>query len=477
MKYSDLLQPSSGVSECAEEKNEYYFISERHVQVIWFEQKYFKFLKTTKDDLVEVISPGIWNSESGPDFLKAHIKINGQEYRGDVEIHLHDEGWVQHNHHRDERYNSVILHLSLWESSTATELLRKDGHSIPNIYLEPLLTVSTQRLLNLIDLDLYPYKKFLGSGKCSQSLFKRLSREKIEDFFVSASYWRLHQKKEYLSAHFKTEPLQFAAGMATALGYKNNAEAFLELFTYLLGYEKEPQEDLLAIALGCSGFFDTHRKKYWLDSDYYSLLKGIWNEKFKQIDYRVALRLDHIRPLNHPVRRLAYLVKWITRLEKDHIFENLLQIWEHRKKVCCNLVQLRNTLIEALPDYLDEYWMHHYTFETAPREERLSLIGKDLRETILINSFFPLLAARIYESGNEQERREFQELYGSFGAKLPGKSYYLIHRFFGDTPKGELLHKAQMEQGAFQLHKDFCVHFEASCDGCPFVERYLNVFE
>ena len=338
------------------------------------------------------------------------------------------------------------------------------------------MTVSTQRLLKLIDLNLYPYKKFLGSGKCSHSLFKRLSKEKIEDFFISASYWRLQQKKQYLSAHFKTEPLQFAAGMAIALGYKNNAEAFLELFTFLLGFRNESGEELLAIALGCSGFFDTHRKKYWLESNFYCFLKGIWEEKFKQLNERVVLRLDHIRPLNHPVRRLAYMVRWILGLEKDRIFESLLGIWENRAKTCSNFTQLRNTLIEALPDYLDEYWSHHYTFESTPREENLSLLGRDLRETILINSFFPLLAARLYESGNEQERRDFQELYDSIGAMLPGKSYYLIHRFFGDTPKGDLLRKAQIEQGAYQLHKDFCVHFEASCEGCPFVERYQNIF-
>lgn len=98
----------------AESKYPYLYWTERHLQVMWWEQKYFKNLKTRENLPIEIISPGIWNAEAGPDFLKAHLKIGDREIKGDIEIHLDDESWVQHKHHQDTRYDQVILHVSFY---------------------------------------------------------------------------------------------------------------------------------------------------------------------------------------------------------------------------------------------------------------------------------------------------------------------------------------------------------------------------
>jgi hypothetical protein len=59
--------------------------------------------------------PGRWNLQAGPDFQQAVITIaNGERCRGDIEIHRHASGWTAHQHHRDVRYNGVILHVCLW---------------------------------------------------------------------------------------------------------------------------------------------------------------------------------------------------------------------------------------------------------------------------------------------------------------------------------------------------------------------------
>jgi hypothetical protein len=99
-------------------------------------------------------------------------------------------------------------------------------------------------------------------------------------------------------------------------------------------------------------------------------------------------------------------------------------------------------------------------------------MGEDLKMEILVNTGFPLLFTEIQERGDFNELKAFQIFYGSFKASKTSKTRYLTHRFFGETLKGTLLEKAQNEQGAYQLHKDFCLHFEASCEGCPFVARY-----
>ena len=84
--YTRLLTPFPG--SVAENEESYQFLTERHLQALWYDQKFFEFLKTDDNQPIQVLSPGIWNTEAGPDFLKAHLKIGGVELKGDIEIHL-----------------------------------------------------------------------------------------------------------------------------------------------------------------------------------------------------------------------------------------------------------------------------------------------------------------------------------------------------------------------------------------------------
>lgn len=53
----------------------------------------------------------------------------------------------------------------------------------------------------------------------------------------------------------------------------------------------------------------------------------------------------------------------------------------------------------------------------------------------------------------------------------PEKTNYLKKRFFGESPKGNLLADPQLQKGALQLHNDYCQHYGEDCLGCPFVKR------
>src|SRR5688572_12988304 len=101
--YTSLLTDNFNFTLC-ETRAEYKYLTERHIQAIWYEQILFTNLRTHDGEAIIIISPGIWNSDAGPDFLKAHLKIGDKEYRGDVEVHLQAEGWYQHHHHTDPRY-------------------------------------------------------------------------------------------------------------------------------------------------------------------------------------------------------------------------------------------------------------------------------------------------------------------------------------------------------------------------------------
>ena len=67
--------------------------------------------QTTDGRKVEILSVGEHNRDAGPDYSHAHIRINGKEWVGNIEIHVNASDWTKHHHHLDKAYDSVILHV------------------------------------------------------------------------------------------------------------------------------------------------------------------------------------------------------------------------------------------------------------------------------------------------------------------------------------------------------------------------------
>lgn len=465
--------------EAAEKKNPYLVLTERHLQAMWLEQKYFKTLKTQDNEPIEVLSPGIWNSEAGPDFLKAHIKIGNREWRGDIEIHLSQEGWWQHNHHNDPNYNHVVLHICYWQPSKAHLALTSEGKEITCVYLQPLLTIPESRILKLIDLDLYPYKHFAGSGKCSRTLFNHLPKDKATNLLRSAATWRLNEKSERLKAKIAPSQNILIGGIAMVLGYKHNAEAFLAIFNELNSQKIKGEQAVLAKALEISNFFNPHFQEKWSGSPYFQRLLNVFELSSNSPALpSIPLKLHKIRPANHPVRRLAVLAKMMNDPEITILESKLFTLWRSWWESCQKegWKYLKDSFLELIPSYNDDYWEYHYTFETTLQKKPVALIGDDLKWEIFINVCLPILYAGIESQGADLEKLAFANFYSSIPASKTRKSIYLNHRFFGDNQQRLKFTRADLQQGAYQIHRDFCVHFEASCQGCPFVERYKNAF-
>jgi hypothetical protein len=75
--------------------------------------KFFTFnnLQTTKKEEITILKSGTHNTNAGPDFLNAQLKINNQMWVGNVEIHINASDWYVHNHEKDPNYDAVILHV------------------------------------------------------------------------------------------------------------------------------------------------------------------------------------------------------------------------------------------------------------------------------------------------------------------------------------------------------------------------------
>ncbi|MDZ7649739.1 MAG: DUF2851 family protein [Cytophagales bacterium] len=67
--------------------------------------------KLTAGETLNIIKPGILNSDAGPDFAQTKIKIDSIDWVGNAEIHVKASEWYDHKHDRDSAYENVVLHV------------------------------------------------------------------------------------------------------------------------------------------------------------------------------------------------------------------------------------------------------------------------------------------------------------------------------------------------------------------------------
>ena len=104
------------------------------LQYIWKFQYYnHNELQCTNGDRISVIQPGCHNSNQGPDFTDAKIKINDTLWAGNVEVHINSSDWKQHNHSADNNYNNIILHV-VWNHDV--EIKDPNGNNLPTLELQ-----------------------------------------------------------------------------------------------------------------------------------------------------------------------------------------------------------------------------------------------------------------------------------------------------------------------------------------------------
>lgn len=116
-------------------------LAERVIQKIWLRGDFEHTRAVLTDGRpLEVRATGRWNLLGGPDFKDAHLRIAGQECRGDIEVHFHARDWRAHGHAQDAAYAQVVLHVVLFPPAPGEALARRrDGKEIPTFVLLPCL--------------------------------------------------------------------------------------------------------------------------------------------------------------------------------------------------------------------------------------------------------------------------------------------------------------------------------------------------
>ncbi len=109
-----------------------------------------KTLHTTDGREIEIIDVGFHNSNQGPDFFNAKIRLDDTIWAGNIEIHLKSSDWFRHGHQKDPSYNNIILHIA---QTVDCDIETQDGKHPPQIQLEvpPSLNHQYQELCQTAD--------------------------------------------------------------------------------------------------------------------------------------------------------------------------------------------------------------------------------------------------------------------------------------------------------------------------------------
>ena len=76
-------------------------MTEAFLHYVWQHQRLLPGLTTTDGQPVAVLRVGDHNSDAGPDFFNARLRIGDVEWAGNIEVHIHSSDWNAHHHQYD----------------------------------------------------------------------------------------------------------------------------------------------------------------------------------------------------------------------------------------------------------------------------------------------------------------------------------------------------------------------------------------
>ena len=339
-------------------------------------------LKTTDGKMVEIIHPGLPNTDAGPDFFNAKIKIDDTLWAGNIEIHNQSSDWAKHRHTADKAYDNVILHVV---NKADKAVFRTNGDPLPQLELE----VPEHIRMNYN--ELLSGKKWIPCG----DKITQVPLILINDWKSALLIERMEQKTEMIETlltqtnnHWEEA---FYVSLARSFGFGTNSQAFERLARSLpmsiLAKHKDDIFQLEALLFGQAGLLEQAE-----NDEYHAKLKKEY--RFLQTKYHLKpiesseWKLLRLRPDNFPHVRLAQFAALTHRSSK--LFSKTI--------AAADIMQLR-----ALFDCeVSDYWKKHYLFGKQSAESAKRL-GRKSIDILLINTVVPFLFAHSKKKNAECE--------------------------------------------------------------------------
>ena len=405
-------------------------MKEEFLQFIW---KYGLFnkndLKTTDGKSVEIISKGQSNSDSGPDFFNAKIRIGETIWAGNIEIHQKSSHWFQHRHDTDAAYDNVILHVVEMHDKQ----VQVKNHEIPTL------------VLRYPDEILENYENLLRSKQwiaCENQLPK-VDPFILRFWFSSLMIERLESKTGDILAILEQNKNNwnetFYQLLARNFGMKTNALPFEMLAKSLplqiLSKHKNDLFQIEALLFGQSGLLN----EALLGDDYFLALRNEYSYLYKKYNLSGIeahlWKFMRLRPINFPTVRIAQLAMLIHR--SSALFSHILE------------TESPEELRKLFDVRASEYWDTHYRFNKTSTEDQPKVLGETAFNNLVINTIVPML----FVYGDQHLDQAMKDRALSLLEKLVPEENQIIRKW---NESGIESRSAFETQALLQLKNNYC---------------------
>ncbi len=404
-------------------------MTEKLLQFAWQFKLISNPLMINREEQIVIVDPGQLNSDAGPDFFNAKIKMGSTVWVGNVEIHLRSSQWNQHNHQQDKAYNNVILHVVLTNDA---QVLNEAGMEVTTVEVNVPDYVRT-------NFDaLQQERSWL---KCSR-YFSEIDPFYIIQYTEALAIERLENKTVLVQRVLENTQNNWEQTCYTllsrSLGFNVNSEPFEMLsfkltHAHLLHYTDDLTQ-MEALLLGTAGFLD----ELLNEDDYYQKLAQEY--RHLQQKYKLQPMEKHLwkfaktRPSNFPTIRIAQLAN----------------IYKHHPQLFAKILDAEDleNLIQLFTIGTSVYWDSHYRFN-APSALRKKKLGRSAALGIIINTVVPLL----FSYGKHRGMSSYSDRALVFLDKIEPEKNSMIDAW---AKVGVACRTAKETQALLHLRKKYC---------------------
>lgn len=418
-------------------------MTEKLLNYIWFNRLYFEEQQTLLGQCVRIISPGIPNTNAGPDAFNAKVEIDGRLWAGNVEFHVHATDWHRHNHDNRPEYDNIILHV-VFEADE--QIFTQSDNPIPTIAL-----AYPKSILN-------GYQLLMQEHKFCPIRFSEIDSFRLNQWIDRLLIERLQSKTERISQILQSNQNNweqaFYVTLCRAFGFGVNSDAMQQVAQSLplnvIMHHRDSLPQIEAILLGQAGFLKNietpdSQTTLWLRE--YQFLS---NKFSLHTPEHTTFKFLRMRPSGFPTIRLAQFASLLHH--NEHLFSRTLNN--------LNIKSLREIFnIEA-----SSYWQTHYipSSETEHHGCRLSRSSIDI---LIINTVVPFLFLYAQTIHNPQLQDTVLDLLRQLRAEQNHKTQKFTSAQF-PCPD------AYTSQALIQLHDNYCT--TKNCLRCQIAHQYLK---
>jgi hypothetical protein len=417
------------------------------IQFVWRSKLLFsKNLRTTTGESIEILNTGNLNTNQGPDFLFAKIKIDEILWVGHVEIHVKSSDWNMHQHEDDPNYQNTILHV-VWIHDKE---INWSGRIIPSIelkdWIHPDLLSNYEVLMN--NQQRIPCQHLLGniSQLVKSTQIERMMMERMEEKTEKC-------KTELAQLQWNWEAILFHK-IAHYIVAPVNSDAMDQLcqrlpYELIIKLIHDPFQ-LAAMFLGTAGFLeddseDDYRRSLFMEFIYLQKKFGI--HSMSSFEWKL-LRL---RPSHFPPLRIAQLCSLLSN--HQGLFSQFLE------------VERVSELYELLEGEPPEYWNIHYMFGKKTAKVKKPSLGRQTKDIIIINAICPLLFAY----GSIYGKDTYMEKAINYLQKIKPERNHIGHMWKNFN---FVFNHAGHSQGGIHLFQNYCTY--KKCTSCSIGNEILK---